>query len=82
MKYQHLVPPDFVEYHLATFEFVWLNIDGGQGAIRRYLNAGHDILEGWPQEVLDKYGHLRRFLPPAAQEVPSSESDNLETDDE
>lgn len=62
-KYQYLVPPDFVEDPLVTFEFVWLENDGRNGHIEYQMECGNDVLIGWPQEVQDKYGHLRSSLP-------------------
>lgn len=57
-KYQHLVP-DFVEDHLATFEFRWLDLEGGTTRMQMQLMEGNDIFAGWPQEVRTKYGYLR-----------------------
>lgn len=62
-KNGHLVPSDFVENHLATFEFLWLDSDHDTSRIEEQLNAGNDILAEWPQEVQNEYGYLRCLLP-------------------
>lgn len=69
-KYQRLVPPEFVENSLTTFELLYLNPDGGADTIARLMTQGTDILAVWPQEVQDKYGHLRRYLPRSPPTVP------------
>lgn len=58
------------------------------------LREGNDILAGWPQEVQDRYGHLRRLLLllyslsistySAAKSLASEEEDveNIQIDDE
>lgn len=53
-KYQHLLPPTFVENSLATFEFRHLNVDRGTYNIHIDMMDGNDILAGWPQEVQEK----------------------------
>ena len=63
-KYQHLVKPGFVEDPVGTFEFRYLNADGGTNIIKKDMENGIDLLLGWPQEVEAKYRHLRCFLPP------------------
>ena len=62
-KYEYLVPQDFVEDPLATFEFNWLPTVGVDAMLRNEMIEGHDVLRGWPQEVQDKYGYLRALLP-------------------
>lgn len=79
-KYQYLVPPDFVEDPLATFEFFWLKDDGGNDHIRSGMEEGNDILVGWPQEVQDKYGHLRSWLPAVTQNSSQGSSSQAGSD--
>ena len=62
-KYEYLVRLHFVEDPLATFEYVWLGVDGGDDIMRKNMEEGNNILMGWPQEVQDKYGYLRAWLP-------------------
>lgn len=63
LKYQYLIPADFMDDPVATFEFNELDRDGGTSNMEHKLESGHDILTGWPQVVQDKYGHLRSLLP-------------------
>lgn len=76
-KYRHLIPDDFVESHLATFEFCYAPVqDDVPGRDTEYIehqmHIGNDVLVGWPEEVQEKYGHLRSLLP---QSTPSEEED-------
>ena len=63
-KYQHLVPPDYIISQLATFEWLWLDRDGGVTRMKSALRAGEDFFRGWKSEdVARRYGHLRKLLP-------------------
>lgn len=64
MKYRHLVPLNFVEDPVATFEFRWFGMNGSHARIRDEVNErGYGFLVGWPQEVQDEYGWIRKQLP-------------------
>ena len=64
-KYKHLAPTDFVENPVGTYEFQWLDSgDGGTDSLEARMRQGKDALNGQPDEVQRKYGHLRRLLPP------------------
>ena len=71
-KYKHLMQPNFVQHSLATFEFLYIGFGGGTDLIAWLVETGKDVLAGWPQEVQDKYGHLRRFLPRPSPIVPGT----------
>lgn len=63
-KYQHLVPLDYTISQLGTFEWLWLDRDGGVTRIKKHFRAGDDVLRGWESEdIARRYGHLRRLLP-------------------
>lgn len=70
-KYGPLVPLDFVENRLATFEFKFLDDDLGFGTseLEKLLELGFDVLTFFDdEEVHKKYGHLYRFY----RSVPAS----------
>ena len=85
-KYKHLVQPNFVQHSLATFEFLYMGFDGRTDPIEGLMEKGEDVLAGWPQEVQDKYGYLRRWLPRPPPIVPgtptSTHSERLPNKDE
>lgn len=62
-KYKRLISTEFVEIPLATFELFYVDHDGGIDRIAIHMRKGDDILDGWPQEVQEEYGWLRRYLP-------------------
>lgn len=58
-KYGHLIPPDFHEDELATFQFQYIDGDGGVDELRRTLLTGEtDPFSGWSPMIREKYAYL------------------------
>lgn len=69
-KYGYLVPDDFVERPLATFEWRWLDTHGKTVNIEQLLREGHEELLDYfsEPEIGRKYGQLLQCYGMGGQE--------------
>ena len=82
-KYGHLLPPDFHEDELATFQFQYIDGDGGVDELRRTLLTGEtDPFSGWSPMIREKYAYLipanSQFRRPQCSEDAESEEEETE----